>query len=72
MGIDAWGWDRPFEVMFKYLRQGKREKLWPAHYAEKEREYRHLENLSNLEQILRPFGFKVTVFPVMIEKASGG
>jgi kynurenine formamidase len=72
MGIDAWGWDRPFEVMVKELRQGKKEKLWPAHYAGKEKEYCHLENLSNLEKIPRPFGFRVAVFPVKIEKASAG
>lgn len=70
MGIDAWGWDKPFNVMVQELRQGKKEKLWAAHYAGKEKEYLHMENLTNLEKIPKPFGFQVAVFPIKIEKAS--
>ena len=72
MGIDAWGWDKPFEVMVKEVREGKKEKLWAAHFAGKEREYCHIENLTNLNKIPKPFGFKVAVFPVKIENAGGG
>lgn len=70
MGIDAWGWDKPFDVMIQELRQGRKGGLWAAHYAGKEKEYFHLENLTNLEQIPTPFGFQVAVFPVRVEKAS--
>ncbi len=70
MGIDAWGWDKPFDVMIQDLRRGEKEKLWAAHYAGREKEYCHLENLTNLEEIPRPFGFQVAVFPVKIQKAS--
>ena len=70
MGIDAWGWDRPFDVMIEELRKGEKEKLWAAHYAGKEREYCHLENLTNLDKIPRPYGFRVAVFPIKIENAS--
>ena len=72
MGIDAWGWDKPFDAMIEDVRKGKKEKLWAAHYVGREREYCHIENLTNLEQIPHPFGFKVAVFPVKIEKAGGG
>ncbi len=72
MGIDAWGWDKPFEVMVKEVREGKKEKLWAAHFAGREREYCHIENLTNLDKIPKPFGFKVAVFPVKIENAGGG
>lgn len=71
MGIDAWGWDKPFEVMVKEVREGKKEKLWAAHFAGKDREYCHIENLTNLSRIPKPFGFKVAVFPVKIENAGG-
>jgi kynurenine formamidase len=72
MGIDAWGWDKPFDVMIEEVRRGKKEKLWAAHYAGREKEYCHIENLTNLDKIPRPFGFKVAVFPVKIENAGGG
>lgn len=72
MGIDAWGWDKPFEVMVKEVREGKKEKLWAAHFAGREREYCHIENLTNLSKIPKPFGFRVAVFPIKIEHAGGG
>ena len=72
MGVDAWGWDKPFHVMSKEVREGKKEKLWAAHFAGKEKEYCHIENLTNLDKIPNPIGFKVAVFPVKIENAGGG
>lgn len=74
MGIDAWGWDRPMNVMLNECReQGKAGSIFfAAHFAGKEREYCNLENLANLDQIPKPYGFKVVVFPVKITKASAG
>ena len=72
MGIDAWGWDKPFNAMVNDVREGKKEKLWAAHFAGKEKEYCHIENLTNLDKIPKPYGFKVAVFPVKIERAGGG
>ena len=72
MGIDAWGWDKPFDVMIEDMRKGEKEKLWAAHYAGKDKEYCHIENLTNLEKISKPYGFKVAVFPIKIENAGGG
>ena len=71
MGIDAWGWDKPFNVMVNDVRQGRKEKLWAAHFAGREKEYCHIENLTNLDKIPKPYGFKVAVFPVKIERAGG-
>jgi kynurenine formamidase len=72
MGIDAWGWDRPFDVMVAEHKAGIKDRLWEAHFLGKEKEYCHLEKLANLDQIPMPYGFKVAVFPVKLEKASAG
>ncbi|MCL6546365.1 MAG: cyclase family protein [Bryobacteraceae bacterium] len=57
MGIDAVTFDPPVRAMFE------RRKFWEAHRVMLEREYYHLENMTNLDQ-LPPFGFKISVFPV--------
>jgi kynurenine formamidase len=57
MGIDAPTFDPPVWAMFE------REKFWEAHRVMLTREYYHLENLTNLEQ-LPPFGFTVSMLPV--------
>lgn len=72
MGIDAWGWDPPFHLMVAEVKKGHKEKLWAAHFVGKEKEYCHIEKLANLDKLPRPFGFKVAVFPVKIERASAG
>lgn len=72
MGIDAWGWDKPFVNMVEDVRRGQKEKLWAAHFAGKEKEYCHIENLTNLDQIPRACDFQVAVFPVKISRAGGG
>ena len=58
MGIDAITFDPPVWAMFE------RRQFWEAHRVMIEREYYHLENLTNLDRIGRPFGFKLSVFPV--------
>jgi len=72
MGIDAWGWDRPFGVMIKEYESGVKDTFWAAHFAGKEKEYCHLENLANLDLIPAPCAFKVAVFPAKIKGASAG
>jgi kynurenine formamidase len=57
-GIDAPTFNRPVKSMFET------KQFWPAHQVMLEREYYHLENLANLDAIPRPFGFKLSVFPV--------
>jgi len=72
MGTDSWGWDRPHDIMIADLKAGRKERFWEAHLLGKEREYCHIERMANLDKIPRPFGFKVAVFPINIEGASGG
>lgn len=71
-GTDAWGWDRPLEMMAAELRSGQNKNFWEAHYLGQEKEYCHIERMANLDKIPKPFGFKVAAFPIKIEKASGG
>jgi kynurenine formamidase len=71
-GIDAWGWDRPTDVMVAEFKSGIKDRFWASHLLGRSREYCHLERLANLDQIPKPFGFKVAVFPIKIEKASAG
>ena len=71
-GIDAWSFDRPLAYMKDDLKAGNREAFLPAHRVGREREYCHIEKLANLDQLPRPAGFRVAVFPVKIARASGG
>ncbi len=64
MGIDAITFDPPVWAMFE------RKQFWEAHRVMEEREYYHLENLTNLEQ-LPPHGFQVSMFPVKWVNTTG-
>ena len=57
MGIDAITFDPPIWAMFE------RKQFWEAHRVMIEREYYHLENMTNLEK-LPPHGFKLSLFPI--------
>lgn len=71
IGIDAWGLDRPFNVMIPEAKQHVSQ-FWDAHLLGREKEYCQIEKLAHLDQIPRPFGFKVIAFPVNIHGASAG
>jgi kynurenine formamidase len=64
MGIDAPTFDPPVWAMFE------RKQFWEAHRVMLRREYYHLENLTNLDQ-LPPFDFKVSLFPVKWVNTTG-
>jgi kynurenine formamidase len=49
----------------------ERKQFWEAHLVMREREYYHLENLTNLDQIGRSHGFKLSVFPVKWVNTTG-
>jgi kynurenine formamidase len=73
MGIDAWGWDQPFWAMRdRFLATGDPSVIWEAHRVGREREYCQIEKLANLRSLPRPFGFKVSCFPVKMKAASAG
>nr|MBA3377826.1 cyclase family protein [Chloroflexia bacterium] len=42
-----------------------------AHRVMLEREYYHLENLTNLDRIPTPFGFKLSLFPIKWVNTTG-
>ena len=73
MGIDAWGWDRPFWALKEeFQRTGDKSILWEGHRAGIEKEYCHIEKLANLDKLPRPFGFEVACFPVKLTGGSAG
>jgi kynurenine formamidase len=71
IGIDAWGLDRPFNVMIPEAKNHISQ-FWDAHLLGREKEYCQIEKLANLDQIPHPFGFKVVAFPVNLRSASAG
>ena len=70
MGIDQWGWDLPLPYLIKKAKETKDPDLfWEAHLVGRDREYLHMEQLTNLKS-LPLTGFKVAVFPLKIVGAS--
>jgi kynurenine formamidase len=72
IGIDAWGIDRPFDVMVAEAEAGDGAQLWESHLYGRDAEYCQIEKLENLAALPRPFGFTVIALPVLIEGASAG
>lgn len=73
VGIDAWSWDRPLPFLAKEFQEtGDPSVIWEAHFAGIEKGYCHMEKLTNLDNIPKPFGFKVACFPIKIKAASAG
>jgi kynurenine formamidase len=71
IGIDAWGLDRPFELMIEDARAG-RSQFWESHLVGRRKEYCQIERLANLESLPAPTGFVVSAFPCKLERASAG
>ena len=65
IGIDAITLDPPVWAMFE------RKQFWEAHRVMLEREWYHIENLTNLDVIPQPFGFKLSVFPIKWVNTTG-
>ncbi|MEW5947717.1 MAG: cyclase family protein [bacterium] len=72
MGTDGYGWDRPFLHMLADHKASAPGALWPGHFAGREREYCHIEKLTNLGAIPRPYGFRVAAFPIKVAGGSAG
>jgi kynurenine formamidase len=73
MGIDAWGWDRPFWAIREEFQETRDKSIiWCGHYVGIEKEYCHIEKLANLDRLPRPFGFKIACFPIKIVGGSAG
>ena len=72
MGIDAWGWDLPLPLQAEQAKRTQRDDVfWAAHFVGLEREYCHMERLTNLGQ-LPPTGFRVAAFPLKVQGGSAG
>jgi kynurenine formamidase len=71
IGIDAWGIDRPFDLMAEEARAGDDAQLWESHKFGAEQEYLQIEKLSNLAALPSPTGFQVLALPIRLERASG-
>ena len=70
MGIDQWGWDAPLRYQVQEAKRTNNPELfWQAHLVGQEKEYCHMEQLTNLAA-LPDQGFKVAVFPLKIVGAS--
>jgi kynurenine formamidase len=67
MGIDCYGFDRPFMAMVNdFFRTKDNNYLWPAHFLGRKKKYVHMERLCNLDKIPKPYGFKVSCFPIKL------
>ncbi len=66
-GVDTMGIDRPYKFMLsEFLKDKKKNPLYPAHFYGRKREFIHIERLANLER-LPDRGFKIICFPVKIK-----
>jgi kynurenine formamidase len=72
IGIDAWGLDRPFDVMAREARAGDQGQLWESHLMGRSKPYSQIEKLCNLDKLPRDHGFTVSALPVSLEDASAG
>ncbi|HEX2552664.1 MAG TPA: cyclase family protein [Microvirga sp.] len=71
-GTDGWSWDAPFvHTAKKFAATGDASLIWEGHKAGRHVGYCHIEKLHNLEQ-LPATGFRISCFPVKIERASAG
>lgn len=68
IGTDCYSLDKPFMVMVnQYYKTKDKGCLWPAHFYGREKEYCHIERLSNLDKIPVNFGFKLCCFPIKLK-----
>lgn len=71
VGTDAWSWDIPLPFTAReFSKAGDSSIIWEAHFAGIQKEYCHIEKLTNLDK-LPSSGFKFFCFPVKIKGASG-
>jgi kynurenine formamidase len=70
IGIDAWGLDRPFDLMTRDALAGDDAQLWESHKYGADHEYCQIEKLDNLAALPAPFGFTVLALPIRLERAS--
>jgi cyclase len=73
IGTDAFSLDAPFpHIVSTYVATDDPAVLWPAHFVGRRREYCQIERLANLAALPRPYGFRVSCFPVKVAGAGAG
>jgi cyclase len=73
IGVDSFSFDAPFlRMLDAYTRTGEQSALGPAHVYGRDSEHCHLERLTNLAAIGRPFGFQVSCLPVKLAGGDAG
>lgn len=66
IGIDAYGFDRSIPIMLQeYVESKDKSVLWPAHMVGRQKEYVHIERLTNLEKIPDK-NFRIACFPLKL------
>ncbi len=72
VGIDSFSWDVPLPVASQRANTtGRRDLFWQGHYVGVDREYCHLERLTNLGE-LPASGFTICCFPLKVRGGSAG
>ena len=72
LGTDAWSWDAPFSITAKRFAESKDPSIIrEGHRASMEIGYRHIEKLTNLDQ-LPAAGLLISCFPYKLKAASAG
>jgi len=70
MGVDQWGWDRPFHEQISEAKARNDATLfWQGHLVGRRKPYWQMEQLRGLDQ-LPSHGFDVAVFPLRLKGAS--
>jgi kynurenine formamidase len=70
IGCDAESLDGPVDPMVEAVRAGKKEKIFPIHYAGRQREFCLIHKM-DLSALPRAHGFKVAAFPIKLERCGG-
>lgn len=72
IGIDCYGFDRPFPVQAEEVKKGNMDALFPSHFLGREKEYSHIEKLGHLDELPVSYGFKVAAFPTKVKHGTAG
>ena len=70
-GTDTFTTDISIGIMSRRLRNGNQAPYLPLYKGGLTKDSCHAERLYNLKKLPRPFGFKVALFPIKLEKCSG-
>ena len=71
MGTDSFTLDISIDIMSQNLKAGDKAAYFPVHQSHIVKDSCHAEKLYNLKKLLRPYGFKVAMFPIKLEKCAG-